>query len=1067
MVKSRLPREIVPDMGATPARDGTWAMAGNAVALFVALGTLFALCAQTGLGAGATGQEAFGALFPGFGWRDAYPLLRELAEACGSPAALNRLGALFGALAPTLLFTCMTRVVHRLLSPDLLPRAALGWALATGYAVTLAFLFSGDWLILGSGFARETWDATLLFGVVWAFARGIAAKRVCHAWGWDALFGFLLGVACAENVLFAALIVPLFIVKVVFNHARTGDCFRHLPLPTVCLALGLGTGIGLATGFSADGAVWAAYARMAGSESIRAWTHWVPRAWLTVGALHLAVPTAMAAAGLSALLGQRSVKLAFVLAVLVGWLALTTHWPAMGLTEWVPDGFAVPLPWLTATAVGHGFLLIGLATWVLRPSTDDEDAPRGGHRWVHRFGVAVGGVLAVTQLLTICHAVVRRSHYDGSLPTDIAATFLEEAGDAPLVFSASWLDPWLIAAYEGETHGPFPLSSLWARTADGRERLVETLLAAPATQDADPARLRRLTAAPWPLFQEDLLATHANIRDAARFMDCGMPLFRARLLETPQGLWSRAREEDAPPPDWAAAETRLKAFEQRFGARLRRTRQAGETRLDSPFRQAACRYLSRQATVLGAAWEDAGHPTEAFRLYLTALRWDAGNGIALLNAYGLVRADADLPPSKCATIDRRVQAFAEACRLGRIPRTSLEEQIEAYGPLRNYAVLASLPGIFETTGGEEAFAALLTRARGLPSVRLLTARAALHMSRGETACAETCLREAMRLSQGADEIRLALAYLLRLKGQAEEALELLEPVVTHEAWGERAASLAALGRWAEARTAALQALKATPDDPAAATLLALAAVHLDGAVPADLRHRLRQSPYHEALVRSTLAERAGNMPEALHWAREAWARNPRMDGLRERMAMLALRTGAWGEAEGEALALLRHDPTNRVALLVLGLARQRVGAFDQAERYLGQLIALGGTTHPIALVAQSGNLLRAGKTAEAAELAERAADADPNSLPTAVALTVTRARSGHGDCREALARVHALDPGRDVPQTVFAEGWVAVVTDDLAARAAARKRLQATRAILAADPEGRADVEALEAALAK
>ncbi len=93
------------------------------------------------------------------------------------------------------------------------------------------------------------------------------------------------------------------------------------------------------------------------------------------------------------------------------------------------------------------------------------------------------------------------------------------------------------------------------------------------------------------------------------------------------------------------------------------------------------------------------------------------------------------------------------------------------------------------------------------------------------------------------------------------------------------------------------------------------------------------------------------------------------------------------------------------------------------------------------------------------------AGADPEALPAAVALAVARARTGKGDLDGALGRVRALDAEGRVPQTFFAEGWAAAARGDAKARADALARLRRLWPSLAADPEGRADAEALAAAL--
>ena len=567
---------------------------------------------------------------------------------------------------------------------------------------------------------------------------------------------------------------------------------------------------------------------------------------------------------------------------------------------------------------------------------------------------------------------------------------------------------------------------------------------------------------------EDLLATHAGLPRTACFLTPARILFHARLGETPAGLWLRARAEGDPAPDLAAAEAALAAFDRRLGERLLRAPGPQETRLDRPFRRALRRHLSRLANTLGAAWEDAGQPDRAFAAYRDALRWDADNAIALLNAAAIARAGHVADPAARASAEADLRAFAKAIAKGRLPREALDAQIDRFGPLRDYALLARLPGAFATDGGAEALHALLLRAGDTPPTRALLVRAGLHLRRGERDRAEACLRQALVQTPGDLTVLLALARLRHEAGDPAEALALLgraPPEAAPRLAADRAACLMGLRRWPEAKAAAHEALRARPDDAAAQAIAILATRRAEGTAPPELLNRLRASPYHEAMVRAELAELDGKPAEALRHVRDAWRLRPDADGLLTRLVDLALRVGAWDTAEANAPTLLRRDPANRTALLALGLARQRQGDFARASAYLGRLIALGGAPHPIALVAQSGNLLREGRAAEAVRLAERAARADPKALPAAVAVAVARARAKIGDPAEALARVRALDPKGAVPQTVFAEGWVALARGDRPAMDAARARLRARRDDLAADPEGRADLAALETAL--
>lgn len=190
--------------------------------------------------------------------------------------------------------------------------------------------------------------------------------------------------------------------------------------------------------------------------------------------------------------------------------------------------------------------------------------------------------------------------------------------------------------------------------------------------------------------------------------------------------------------------------------------------------------------------------------------------------------------------------------------------------------------------------------------------------------------------------------------------------------------------------------------------------------------------------------KARDPAEAARRFRVAWVMRSDEDTLLARALMLEVETGDWAAAETDALFLLRRDADNRAALLALGLLRVREGDDAAAADYLGRLVALGGDVHPIAWVAQSGCLVRLGQ---------------------ARAAIVPAARAGEAACRDTLARVCALDPQGRTPQTVFAEGWVALFTREGAALRAARERLARVWDALQADPECRREATALRHAL--
>lgn len=1048
----------------------TWAFAAN-TALWLGGGfaVLAAGAGQTVL-PGGSAEDTLALLVPWLRPERAYPLLRGLTGWLTAPWEANLLGAALIAGAAALLFRCVTSVFFALNVGSAGPRPALRWAFAAGNVVAALFLLRGEALSAGAFFLRESWDVLLLLAAVSALIRGAIAGKGWRGALWGMAFGGLLGAMCAESPMLSVAAMPLAVLKSVADRQRTGECFRALPPFCLAFAMGAGGVFLLSCGgwpetFGAAGvALWTSAA-----ESLGALRGWLPARWLMVGALHLAAPALMAVVGTMMLCDRRGGKMVVVAAALGVCLVGEALWAPAMLWAQAPAGRPAPLPLGVLAAVGQGVLLCGLAAWALRPRAESLCGD-GIYRLTACAGVALGGVLAAARLWGCGEEVVRRWRLDETLGRDWAAAVLDEAKGANLVEGTPWLAPCLLM----EPSAPLILNPQWARTARGREILLEGLLRVPELAGSDPGRLRRMAELPWPFFIEDLLAQAPALRQTARFCGETDPLIRARLFPVVGGLTFAARTETEAPPDPHLALKRQRALWKAFGPRVAEFSGRLAPRLDRTFRSVARRHLSRMANMLGAALEDAGCLEEAFGVYRQALAFDGENVPALLNAYDLARCGKSGDSVGAEKITRSFQTFVREVSQGRRSRGTWERLLALYGPLRNDELLALLPGDPLDGRFAESLHALLSRAGPSPSVRVWLVRAEWHRRRGEWKQTEACFREVLRRDPTSLPALHGLARLLLARGKPEEALRLLEGVEGHSGAERllvaRAACLVDLGRWEAARTATEAALRAFPNDPAALTLQATADIHLGdrARVEAVTLRKLEGSAYHRAVVLGALAEAPGPKRDpalAARHLRAAWVERPTETALLARALLLAVEAGAWATAETDALFLLRRDASEPAALLTLGLIRVREGADAAAADYFGRLMAAGGDIHPIAFVAQSGCLRRLGRLPESVEMARRAVAADPQALPAAVALTMALACANREECTEALIRVRKLDPKRRVPQTVFAEGWVALYRRDAEACRAARERLAREAPIFAEDPESQRDAMALDQAL--
>lgn len=190
--------------------------------------------------------------------------------------------------------------------------------------------------------------------------------------------------------------------------------------------------------------------------------------------------------------------------------------------------------------------------------------------------------------------------------------------------------------------------------------------------------------------------------------------------------------------------------------------------------------------------------------------------------------------------------------------------------------------------------------------RLIRTYVSLLLERKQMKKAEHLLRRELDKPEGADRqpgAALMLARLLREKAYWWEALAILEPLETAEAYCEAGAVYLEIGESALAEKSFAEALRLAPDDPHA--LLGLAdSLHVRHVPDMEIAARLLQVSDHAAAVAEALAE-IGADGEALDLLAAAGPLPPALLVLRRRCLF---RTGQYAEAMEEIRSYMNEGP---------------------------------------------------------------------------------------------------------------------------------------------------------------
>jgi tetratricopeptide (TPR) repeat protein len=507
-----------------------------------------------------------------------------------------------------------------------------------------------------------------------------------------------------------------------------------------------------------------------------------------------------------------------------------------------------------------------------------------------------------------------------------------------------------------EPDDPTNLDSLARLLADlGSRADLAAVLGRRAELTADPA------------LRADLLARRASARAEAT----GNPaegltdlVTAARIHPAARNIVNAATDAAAAAGDWSVAEEMLTlALERtrdaerarllRRRAAIRRARLGNDDGAAADLLEAhrAEALLPPELEVLAELLEAQGRLDEAARIAAEVARADGQDPERLAWAARMA--------AKAGRIDGARDLLRQAVRLDPAP-AHLVALIRLLDPAADAAELGCL---LEPLEGREDLLDIPDH------LDVLQARVEFDLARGRESDALDGLNAIMKLAPAASEPWEKMTRVLERRGEwvklAERMRQRLELALPP---GEIARTSTALGRLLEenlgdengAEAAYLQALRATPDDPAAT--LALARLAFGRQRWSELDRLLARFPEEEAeetetrLWRAIAAGHCGRRDEALERYRELLARDP--SSARAVEGLLGLLPDPADDAEvlavGERLLAVAGVAGVKPAILRrFGLAQMRAGATERAVEILSEADRLaGGDPQSLELLAQ-------------------------------------------------------------------------------------------------------------------
>lgn len=701
-----------------------------------------------------------------------------------------------------------------------------------------------------------------------------------------------------------------------------------------------------------------------------------PLGWILVMLVTL-VPAGIVIWALTSPAGRRRARMgaaAAILAALGG--AVLLHSP---LAPWPTIPTTLPSPFPAAWVAIWLGLTTGMAVWVLRRTRHGTLAPRfvvGAG-----LGLALGG--AVRAFPYVDDRPVRPAGW-------LAAGVAQESAGADWIVSRGIWDNTVMAAARGR-RGP----GRWLRLDLARE----------------PEYIARVQAHPWdsplaravlPLGLDAWLPLWFDAVPAARTNLLALDVPEVLELDggtAVAGLWVYRGGPFAPPPIGEIERWRRDA--ERCRALWQRSR--------GPWREVgrlALRQASRTMNDLAVRLEEMERPDVAMRAYQASLAADPENVVAALNRARLARRMERLEA------DRTEQEFMRLVE-AQAQRIDLLGLRSAYGRLRDPSWLLERSRRLAMAGRlDEALLELgqAMMSGGTNDVAIAAVARVLAAQR-HWAEARAALDEGEQRFPNSSAIAAARRWLDDGPGATEPSGDRADDLT-------RAALCVLRGDWSGAESALRVHLDRETDDPAAAAMGALLALHRgDARAARSLAERaIRRNGPRSPLAYLVLAGAAmaeSRWPEARRTLEEALGQYPQLLAARRLLAI-------WAHQQQDVAALnthlagwLRQSPKDPIALQLLAERYATARQFDRTEAILRYLV----NRHPSAGLwnGLAWALWRQERNDEALPAAEEAVRLAPEYADAWANLAAIRWDLGRRDeAHAALAEAERLSPTSEV-----------------------------------------------------
>ncbi len=1048
--------------------------------------------------------------------REAYPILWWVVSWLGeapSIVALNTLGALI--LGATL---ALTLAVTHFWVQDAMDDDTVVWArrwlpLVTGNLAAALLLYSLPGRYLATGLNVALWSfAWLLLCILLQnlYALNGGHRRTM------AIYALVLGVAAVESP-WVLVMLPIFFLRTAAIEWRLWDRnVRNLPLWFIALMVGLVTLLGLnalrVTGALTPATLWETEAAVLANH-LATLKGYFNGPWLIRVAAAGLVPLLTWITARRLLNNDRAWGLLITALVLtVATLALTYGVHPAPLRTWLMAGeIPVATTWSLALTLAMLIAGWGVELFAKNPNLYEELDRRKMPANVTALRVGAILLLPLTVLAAAATLIIHglrfntvdramANRFAAETIAAIAPTSKTPAQGRAYLLSSTWIDAHL--ALEAQ-RAQVPLTLFTPARALDRpylEALAQHLQTDPLLGDADRLRLTNLLQYNFLVFVQDFFVSQSNAPQIAATYDLADVWYAAKLRPLPCGTLTIAMAEDGKAP--AGLLEHQQALQARWTDTLTQTYTPWFD-LTGPTLRSIRHHLAFMANNLGTVLDDEGRLDDAATCYLYASETDPANVSALLNLYDICVRRGQLPDAK-PRVERAFQDFINA-QAKSTRKYDLSAVGRYYGYIRNYDLFVQMGWDWAVSAAPESVLAGLRNAQnGLAptdprNAAVQAVAAAVYELQGQTQRSAEGYRAAVTVDPTNVDALRGLARLSIQDGDPNAAGQWLAKA---EAAGadqdaldvDRTAYLMAIGDLDGARRAIGRYTKNNQDAAVGWAMLGMLEIEqgnterATGFITQQLRRtakgrdlyflhilegRLAQADAHKAEATASNPSTGGaerqdavrlaqtKWSEARNHYRRAYALRPNVRGLLELILDFDRRLGAKADAEADALAILREDPTHPFANFIVGSQRLEDGHVETSLKYFKK--ATDGAKAPAVDVLNNyaDALARTPQTALAQEIAFKAVGLAPESYGTWGTYALALARGGETEkAKGALKKARELPGGTD-PRLGYVQAWIAINEGDTSA---AREAVQTIREALgeAATPLDTRDLTELD-----